>query len=216
MSRARRLTELGPISEEELWTNLEYFLEKVVPVAEKCECQAGDASGRSAALADPRCRPDHAQRRKLSAAARPGAQPDERHHAVPGQFHPDDRRSARQRSATSARRRRSSSCISATCGARREVRGDLARRWQDRPAGLHAGLSRDGLRGRAAAGPRADRRGRGNDHPATRHSDACTRSATFAACARRSTRANLRLSRSFDNWSRRQASYSARAASLSG
>ena len=28
-------TELGPISEEELWTNLEYFLKRVVPVAER-------------------------------------------------------------------------------------------------------------------------------------------------------------------------------------
>ena len=28
-------TELGPISEEELWTNLEYFLRKVLPVAEE-------------------------------------------------------------------------------------------------------------------------------------------------------------------------------------
>lgn len=28
-------TELGPISEEELWTNLEYFLDKVLPVAER-------------------------------------------------------------------------------------------------------------------------------------------------------------------------------------
>jgi mannonate dehydratase len=28
-------TENGPISEEELWTNLEYFLRRVVPVAEK-------------------------------------------------------------------------------------------------------------------------------------------------------------------------------------
>jgi mannonate dehydratase len=28
-------TELGPLSEEELWTNLEYFLKRVVPVAEK-------------------------------------------------------------------------------------------------------------------------------------------------------------------------------------
>ena len=29
------LTENGPISDEELWTNLEYFLKRVVPVAEK-------------------------------------------------------------------------------------------------------------------------------------------------------------------------------------
>jgi mannonate dehydratase len=29
-------TELGPISEEALWANLDYFLRKVVPVAEKC------------------------------------------------------------------------------------------------------------------------------------------------------------------------------------
>lgn len=29
-------TELGPISEEELWVNLEYFLKKVLPVAERC------------------------------------------------------------------------------------------------------------------------------------------------------------------------------------
>jgi mannonate dehydratase len=29
-------TELGPISEDELWVNLEYFLKKVVPVAEQC------------------------------------------------------------------------------------------------------------------------------------------------------------------------------------
>jgi mannonate dehydratase len=29
-------TELGPISEDELWVNLEYFLKKVVPVAETC------------------------------------------------------------------------------------------------------------------------------------------------------------------------------------
>ncbi len=28
-------TDLGPISEEELWTNLEYFLRRVIPVAEK-------------------------------------------------------------------------------------------------------------------------------------------------------------------------------------
>jgi mannonate dehydratase len=28
-------TELGPISEDELWTNLQYFLQKVLPVAEK-------------------------------------------------------------------------------------------------------------------------------------------------------------------------------------
>jgi mannonate dehydratase len=28
-------TELGPISEEELWVNLEYFLKRVIPVAEK-------------------------------------------------------------------------------------------------------------------------------------------------------------------------------------
>jgi mannonate dehydratase len=29
-------TELGPIGEDELWINLEYFLGKIVPVAEKC------------------------------------------------------------------------------------------------------------------------------------------------------------------------------------
>lgn len=29
-------TEFGPISEEELWVNLEYFLKKVLPVAERC------------------------------------------------------------------------------------------------------------------------------------------------------------------------------------
>jgi mannonate dehydratase len=29
-------TELGPISEDELWVTLDYFLKKVVPVAEKC------------------------------------------------------------------------------------------------------------------------------------------------------------------------------------
>lgn len=29
-------TDLGPISEEELWVNLEYFLKKVLPVAERC------------------------------------------------------------------------------------------------------------------------------------------------------------------------------------
>jgi mannonate dehydratase len=28
-------TEQGPISEEELWTNLEYFLKRIIPVAEK-------------------------------------------------------------------------------------------------------------------------------------------------------------------------------------
>ncbi len=32
----REPTELGPIREDELWVNLEYFLRKVVPVAEKC------------------------------------------------------------------------------------------------------------------------------------------------------------------------------------
>lgn len=29
-------TEHGPISEEELWTNLQYFLDRVMPVAERC------------------------------------------------------------------------------------------------------------------------------------------------------------------------------------
>jgi mannonate dehydratase len=33
------LTELGPISEDELWQNLEYFLKKVLPVAEKWNIQ---------------------------------------------------------------------------------------------------------------------------------------------------------------------------------
>ena len=32
-------TELGPISEEQLWTSLEYFLRKIVPVAEHCGVQ---------------------------------------------------------------------------------------------------------------------------------------------------------------------------------
>src|ERR1043165_9689351 len=32
---AKEPTELGPISEDELWTNLDYFLKKVAPVAEK-------------------------------------------------------------------------------------------------------------------------------------------------------------------------------------
>ena len=48
------LTEYGVVSEETLWTNLEYFLKAVVPEAEKAGVQAGHAPRRPAALAHPR------------------------------------------------------------------------------------------------------------------------------------------------------------------
>ncbi len=61
-------TALGPISEEELWVNLEYFLRKVVPVAEKAGVKLAMHPRRPAALAHPRRRPDHAQASRTSSA----------------------------------------------------------------------------------------------------------------------------------------------------
>ena len=83
-------TELGPIGEDELWRQ-----SRILPAPRGAgrrarRREAGDASRRSAAVADPGRRPHHAQHRELSAPARPGAQPGQRHHAVPGQLHADD------------------------------------------------------------------------------------------------------------------------------
>ena len=97
-----------PISEEELWVNLEYFLKTRAAGRREGEREALDASRRSAAVPDPRRRPDHAQHRELPAPDRYGAEPDEHDHALPGQFHADDRRPAARSSGNSARRSPSS------------------------------------------------------------------------------------------------------------
>ena len=139
-------------------TNLEYFLERVLPVAEKAGVKL------SMHPDDPPLSPIRGvgrimrSDRQLPAPRRHGAEPAQHHHALPGQFHPDDRRPAGGRSASSATR--SPSSTSATCAARR--------RGSRRPGTTRArptcwpacGLPRHRLRRRAAARPRADRRGR--------------------------------------------------------
>ena len=119
LMRNAPLTEYGEVSEDTLWENLRYFLEARRAGGREGQRQAGDAPGRPAALPHPRPGADHAQPGQLPAPDRPGAQPGQRDHPLPGQLHPDDRRPARRPSATSASRARSSSSTSATCGARR-------------------------------------------------------------------------------------------------
>ena len=44
LMRNAPLTEFGEISEEQLWENLRYFLERVIPVAEEGGREVGHAS----------------------------------------------------------------------------------------------------------------------------------------------------------------------------
>ena len=77
------LTEAGIVTEEQLWENLQYFMERIVPVAEEARVQAGAASGRPADYADPRRLPHPAQRCRAAARDRSGAERVQRHHAMP-------------------------------------------------------------------------------------------------------------------------------------
>ena len=112
------LTEYGEVGEDQLWENLEYFLRRVVPVAEQAGVKLAMHPD------DPPLSPIRGLGRIMRSVDNfqrlidlvPS--PVNGDHALPGQLHPDDRRPARRPSATSAGRARSSSSTSATCAAR--------------------------------------------------------------------------------------------------
>ena len=56
------LTEYGIVTEDQLWENLKYLLEIIIPVAEEANVKFSYAPGRSSTLADPRAGQDHAFR----------------------------------------------------------------------------------------------------------------------------------------------------------
>ena len=68
------LTSNPPIGEDELWANLEYFLRRVLPVAEKAGVKLSMHPDDPPTVADPRRRPHHADDSELPAAARHGAE----------------------------------------------------------------------------------------------------------------------------------------------
>ena len=109
------ITSNPPISEDELWANLDYFLKRVLPVAEKAGVKL------SMHPDDPPLSPIKGVSRIMRSIEnyqrlhRHGAERDEHDHALPGQFHPDDRRSARRN--PQVRQGRSRSFTSATCAA---------------------------------------------------------------------------------------------------
>ena len=84
-------TDLGPIGEDELWTNLDYFLRKVVPVAERAGVKLAMHPD------DPPLSPIRGVGRIMRSIEnfqrlpRSCAKPHERHYHVPGQLHADDR-----------------------------------------------------------------------------------------------------------------------------
>ena len=51
-------TEFGTVTEEQIWERMDYFLQRVVPVAEKAGVYPGRPSGRPAAITGSRHRAD--------------------------------------------------------------------------------------------------------------------------------------------------------------
>ena len=94
LMRNAPLTEYGVVTDEQLWDNLKYFLDAVVPEAEKANVKLAMHPDDPPLSPIRGLGPHHAQHRELPAADRPRAQPGQRHRAVPGQLHADDRRSA--------------------------------------------------------------------------------------------------------------------------
>ncbi len=90
LMRNAPLTEYGEVTEEQMWDNLKYFLEQVVPVAEEAGVKLAMHPD------DPPLSPIRGfgrimtQCRSISEAHRPGAEPGERRLPVPGQLHADD------------------------------------------------------------------------------------------------------------------------------
>ncbi len=92
MENAPEITEYGEISEERLWENLEYFLKRVIPVAEEAGVKQGmhpddppmgPISGR---------RSHYHQSPSVRPATRPGPQRVQRTHLLPGQLQGNGRR----------------------------------------------------------------------------------------------------------------------------
>ena len=139
-----------------LWENFEYFLRRVVPVAEE--------AGVSLALHpdDPPISPVRGLGRIMRSVdafrARGRARPErgQRHHDVPGQLRADDRRPARRD--PRVRRRGHDPLRALPRRARHAValRRDVPRPRPDRHARVPARVRRRRLRGRAPTRPRAD------------------------------------------------------------
>ena len=183
-------TERGPISEEELWENLG------TSSSRSCRWPRAADVKLSMHPDDPPLSPIRGVGRIMRsvdnypAADRHGAEPGEHDHALPGQLHADDRRSAGRRSATSAQAR-SPSSISATC---RGTPERFEETWHDagktdmlacmRPTGTSAST--------ACCGPTTCRpsRATATTTRATRRSVAYTPSATSVGCTRLCTEAD--------------------------
>ena len=65
MEDAPPITDYGDITEERLWENLEYFLKRVIPVAEEAGVKQGLHPDDPPALAHSRRCPHHHQPRSL-------------------------------------------------------------------------------------------------------------------------------------------------------
>ena len=136
------LTEYGVVSEETLWENLEYFLEAVVPVAEKAGVKLAMHPD------DPPLSPIRGLGRIMRSIENYQRlldlypSPVNGIALLPGQLHPDDRRPARRHPPLRQAGQDLLRPLPRRARHAREVRRDLPRRGQDRHAGLHAGLPR--------------------------------------------------------------------------
>ncbi len=133
-------TELGPIGEDKLWETLEYFLRKVVPVAERAGVRLAMHPDDPPAVADPWGRADHAQRRQLPATARPRTERIQRDHVVPGELHADDRRPALGHPAFRPAEKDLLRSLPGRDRDCRQVRRNMARRRSDRSHRMHEGV----------------------------------------------------------------------------
>ena len=82
------LTEYGEVSEEQLWHNLRYFLERVLPVAESANVKLAMHPDDPPLSPIRRLGPHHAQRGKLPTLVGACAEQNERHCALPGPISP--------------------------------------------------------------------------------------------------------------------------------
>ena len=134
---------------------------RVLPPARRAGRRGGERPARapprrSSDLAGARPRPDHAERRGVRARGRARAERPQRDHDVPGELRADDRRPAGRDPRVRKPREDPLRPLPGRPRDARALRRDLPRPGADRHARLHEGVRRRRLRGRAAAGPRAD------------------------------------------------------------
>ena len=180
-------THAGVVTEDRLWANLRWFLERVLPVAEESGVKLALHPDDPPVTLGPRHCSDHEQPGSVRADARPRPERVDRHHPLSGELRLNDGRPSRGHPPVWRAQQDLLRSFPRRNGHARELRRDVPRRRQDRYVGLRSGVPRRQTT-TASYAQTTFRRSKAIQQrfPATRTRRGCLRSATSRVCSKRS------------------------------